>query len=112
MLVLENVYFEDQTQDTLVSGEKIKVDIDMFKILKITIGVHEIQLEGITAKIKRSAPDGNFNFDYIVKACSSEAESTVTAPDTSSTLIFKLDKILLQRIPVVYTGDMMDTSSA
>lgn len=111
MLVLENVYFEDQTQDTLVSGEKIKVDIDMFKILKNTIEVQEIQLEGITAKIKRSAPDGNFNFDYIVKAFSSEKESTVTAPDTSSALIFKLDKIGLQRIHFVYTDDMIGTSA-
>lgn len=111
MLVLENVYFEDQTQDTLVSGDRIKVDIDMFKILKNTIEVQEIQLEGITSKIKRTAPDGNFNFDYIVKAFSSEEESTVTETDTTSALIFKLDKVGLERIHFVYNDEMIGTSA-
>jgi hypothetical protein len=111
MLVLENVYFEDQTRDTLIAGEKIKVDIDMFKILKNTIEVQEIQLAGITSKIKRTAPDGNFNFDYIVKAFSSEKESTVANTDTTSALIFKLDKIGLERIHFVYSDDMIGTSA-
>ncbi|MCA5005469.1 translocation/assembly module TamB domain-containing protein [Sphingobacterium bovistauri] len=112
MLVLENVYFEDQSRDTLVAGEKIKVDIDMFKILKNTIEVQEIQLVGITSKIKRSAPDGNFNFDYIVKAFASEKESTPTATDTASALIFNLDKVGLEKIHFVYTDDMIGTSAA
>lgn len=111
MLVLENVYFEDQSQDTLIAGERLKVDIDMFKILKNTIEVQEIQLEGITSKIKRTAPDGNFNFDYIVKAFSSEKESTVTDADTTSALIFKLDKIGLERIHFVYNDEMIGTSA-
>jgi uncharacterized protein involved in outer membrane biogenesis len=111
MLVLENVYFEDQSRDTLIAGEKIKVDIDMFKIFKNTIEVQEIQLAGITSKIKRTAPDGNFNFDYIVKAFASEEESTPTATDTTSALIFKLDKVGLERIHFVYNDDMIGTSA-
>lgn len=39
-LVLENVYFEDQSKDTLIAGEKLLVDIDMFKLLKNTVEIH------------------------------------------------------------------------
>ena len=111
MLVLENIYFEDQSRDTLLAGEKIKVDIDMFKIFKNTIEVQEIQLDGITAKIKRSAPSGDFNFDYIMKAFASEKETTPKSPDTTSALIFDLDKIGLNRIRFAYTDDMIGTSA-
>ncbi len=110
MLVLENVYFEDQSRDTLVAGEKLKVDIDMFKLLKNTIEVQEIHLEGITAKINRTAPDGAFNFDYIIQAFASESESTATS-DTTSALVFKLDKVKLDRIRFAYADDMIGTSA-
>ncbi|MBL1408151.1 translocation/assembly module TamB domain-containing protein [Sphingobacterium faecale] len=110
-LVLENIYFEDQSQDTLLSGEKLMVDINMLKILKNTIEIQEIDLEGITAKITRSAPDGNFNFDYILKAFTSEKESTPTAPDTASALLFDIDKVNFDRIRFAYKDDMIGTSA-
>ncbi|WP_052258695.1 hypothetical protein [Sphingobacterium sp. T2] len=83
----------------------------MFKIFKNTIEVQEIQLAGITSKIKRTAPDGNFNFDYIVKAFSSEEESAPQAADTTSALLFRLDKIGLESIHFVYSDDMIGTSA-
>ena len=110
-LVLENIYFEDQSQDTLLSGEKLMVDINMLKILKNTIEIQEIDLEGITAKITRSAPDGSFNFDYILKAFTSEKESTPTAPDTASALLFNIDKVNFDRIRFAYKDDMIGTSA-
>jgi hypothetical protein len=60
MLVLENVYFEDQTKDTLLAGKQLKVDLDMFKLIKSEIQINEINLNGITAKIKRQLPDTTF----------------------------------------------------
>lgn len=110
-LVLENVYFEDQSKDTLIAGEKLMVDINMLKLLKNTIEIQELDLEGITAKIKRSAPDGQFNFNYILKAFTSEKESTVTATDTSSALIFNIDKVNFDRIRFAYADDMIGTSA-
>lgn len=110
-LVLENIYFADQSQDTLIAGEKLMVDINMLKILKNTIEIQQIDLEGITAKIKRSSPDGNFNFDYILKAFNSEKESTPTAPDTASALLFNIDKVNLDRIRFAYADDMIGTSA-
>jgi len=109
-LVLENVYFEDQSQDTLLAGEKLLVDINLWKLLKNTVEIQEINLEGITAKIKREAPNGDFNFDYIMQAFSSEKESTPNT-DTTSALIFDIDKVKLDRIRFVYNDDMIGTSA-
>ncbi|MHC8948962.1 translocation/assembly module TamB domain-containing protein [Sphingobacterium hungaricum] len=109
-LVLENIYFEDQSKDTLIAGEKLLVDINMFKLLKNTVEINEIELEGITAKINRKLPDGAFNFDYIVKAFASQEESAPTA-DSSSALTFDIKDVLLERIRFVYSDEVIGTSA-
>ncbi|WP_437921661.1 translocation/assembly module TamB domain-containing protein [Sphingobacterium sp. LRF_L2] len=109
-LVLERVYFEDQSKDTLIAGEKLLVDINMFKLLKNTVEIEELELEGITAKISRTLPDSAFNFDYIVKAFSSEKEST-TPSDSSSSLIFDIDDVQFDRIHFVYNDEVIGTNA-
>jgi len=63
-LVLENIYLEDQSKDTLVAGKSIAVDINMLKLLKNTVEIQSLEVEGVTAKIQRTLPDSAFNFDY------------------------------------------------
>ena len=109
-LVLKNVYFEDQSKDTLVAGQELSVDINMFKLLKNTVQIQELELKGITAKINRTLPDSSFNFDYILAAFASEEESSVDA-DTSSALVFEIDKVLFERIKFLYKDDVIGTSA-
>lgn len=66
-LSINDIYLEDQKQDTLFAGEKLRVDINMFKLLSNTVELKQIDLVGITAKINRDNK-GTFNFDYIVDA--------------------------------------------
>lgn len=66
-VVLEGFYFEDQNNDTLLSGKRLEVDIDLFKILSNEIEINAIELENATANISRNK-DSVFNFDYIIKA--------------------------------------------
>jgi hypothetical protein len=101
LLVLEDVYFEDQKKDTLIAGDKLKVDITLMKLLKNKVEINEINLEGITVKISRG-PDSLFNFDYIMKAFASEQKKPVKPQDTTSTMKFSIDKIILDRINVAY----------
>ena len=101
MIVLENVYFEDQKKDTLIAGEKLKVDISMLELLHHKVEINEINLEGITTNINRGA-DSVFNFDYITKAFAGEQKKEVKPTDTSSTMKFSVDKIILDRINVSY----------
>lgn len=104
-LVLEGVYFEDLSGDTLVAGEKLKVDISMLKLLRNTVEISELNLEGVTAKINRTLPDSAFNFDYIITAFVGEPEPNPT--DTSTAMTFAIDKVLLDRIRFVYHDEVI-----
>ena len=109
-LVLEDIYLADQSKDTLVAGKSIAVDINMLKLLKNTVEIQSIEAEGITAKIRRTLPDSSFNFDYIVKAFASQKESKPTA-DSSSALLFNLDKVKFDKFHIVYADDVIGTSA-
>lgn len=101
LVVLEDVYFEDQKGDTLLAGDTLKVDISMMKLLKNTVEINEIDLRGITASISRT-PDSVFNFDYIMKAFISEQQKPVPADTATAPMKFSIEKINLDRIRVKY----------
>jgi hypothetical protein len=101
LLVLDDVYFEDQKRDTLIAGDKLKVDISMLQLLHHKVEINEINLQGITAKISRDK-DSIFNFDYILKAFAGEQKKEVKPTDTTSTMKFSMDKIILDRINISY----------
>lgn len=107
-IVLENVYFSDQSRDTLIAGERLMVDIDMFKLFKNTVKIQEIDLEGITSTIKRDST-GKFNFDYIVETFASPEQATTTTDSTQ--LIFDIGQVTLERIHVDYTDELISTSA-
>lgn len=106
MLVLEGIYFEDQSGDTLVAGEKLRVDISMLKLLRNTVEIQRIDLQGITAKIDRTLPDSAFNFDYIIKAFVSEQQEP-PPPDSSAPLKFNIDRVNLDRIRFLYHDEVV-----
>src|SRR5690606_8243318 len=111
MLVLEGVYFEDQLGDTLLAGEKLKVDISMLKLLNNTVEISQIDLQGITAKINRRLPDSAFNFDYIIQAFVTEPEEP-TPPDSTAPMKFNLGDVNLDRIRFVYHDEVMGMAAA
>jgi len=101
LIVLEDIYFEDQKGDTLIAGDTLKVDISLLKLMKNTIEINEVDLRGITANVSRS-PDSVFNFDYIMKAFVSEQKKPAPADTAAAPMKFSIDKINLDRIRVKY----------
>ncbi len=110
-ILLEHVYFEDQHKDTLLYGARISVDIALFKLLKDTVAVKAVELENIQINIHRNLPDTVFNFDYIVKAFSSDTSKETKPKDSISPLQFKLGKILLKNIHFRYKDDLSGIDS-
>ncbi len=110
MLVLEGVYIEDKTKDTLIAGQQLKVDIDMFKLLHSEIQINEINLNQITAKIKRQLPDTIFNYQFIVDAFTSPKDTT--AKTDTSAMKMAIEKIIIDKTRLVYfdvvTGNDVD----
>jgi len=97
-IVLEGVYFEDQDGDTLLSGDTLKIDISLWKLLSNQVKINAIDLRGITTYIQRTLPDSTYNFDYIINAFVNQDEAT--SPDTTSAMRFSVSKINLDRINV------------
>ena len=65
---LQDVYIEDKSKDTLLAGKRLKVNIDLFRLINNVVEIEDLQLEGITAKIRRELPDTVYNFQFIVDA--------------------------------------------
>ena len=110
-VTLKNVYIEDQTKDTLISGGQLKVQLDMLKLLTNEVQIKEINLDNITAKIKRVNQDTVFNFQFIVNAFMSNQKDSSSIHD-SSTLKMNIDNIVLNNARIIYqdviTGDDMN----
>jgi translocation and assembly module TamB len=100
-VVLDNVYVEDKTKDTLLYGGRIKVSLQMLKLLHNEVAIGDIRLQHMTAKIKRQLPDTTFNFQFIIDAFVSENKKPADPADTAA-LKMSLDNIYLDDIRFVY----------
>ena len=100
-LSLQNVYLEDQSKDTLLSGGEIKARINFLQLFENELRVKDIQLTDLTAKVKRTLPDTVFNFQFIIDAFAVEKSKR---SDTALTTVLKLDadKIGLTNVRILY----------
>jgi len=99
---LQNVYIEDKTKDTLISGGIIKAHLNYMKLFANEVQIKDLELQNITAKIKRVLPDTTFNFQFIVDAFVTEQTKKT---DTAQTPPLKLNisDISLDNINVKFT---------
>ena len=104
-IVLKGVYVEDQNRDTLLSGEILKVNISLIKLLKNQLQINAIDLQGINIKVRRTLPDSLFNYDFIIKAFSPSPDKAIPI-DTTTGMKISIDKISLNRIRVSYKDDV------
>jgi translocation and assembly module TamB len=117
-IILENIYLEDRQKDTLLSGGKVKMNLNLLRLIfKNEMNFKSISLENITAKIKRQLPDTSFNFQFVVDAFApsgtnpakpATSASTDTAATSSSINIgsVELNKIRLLYKDVITGSDM------
>lgn len=100
-VILEGFYFESQQGDTLLAGDKLAVDVSLFKLLSNELEINSVDLQGIVANVKRDK-DSVFNFDYIIKAFSTNKPKDTT----SASMKISVNKINFDRIQVVYKDDI------
>ena len=104
---LEGIYFSDNEGDTLLSGEKLYLNMDMLGILQNKVLVNEINLENIKINIRRTLPDTTFNFAYILGAFIPKTNPKIVA-DTAKgiPLKFRISEINLKNVAVKYLDDV------
>src|SRR6266536_1423159 len=98
---LNNIYIEDKGKDTLVSGGSIRAHLNFMKLFSNEVRIKDLEIENITAKIKRILPDTIYNFQFIVDAFTSESSKS---PDTATSPPMKLDinNLSLKNINLTY----------
>ena len=106
-VVLNKFYIEDRKGDTLLYAEKLQVDISLFKLLKNTVEINNIELKNIRANVKRINPDTAFNFSFLVDAFMSEEKKPEKVnSDSTAALKFRIDKVLFEDIGITYHDDV------
>jgi hypothetical protein len=92
-IILEGFYFEDQKKEVLLSGKRLELDVDLFKLISSELEINSISLQNITSNISRNK-EGVFNFDYIIKAFESEKPADPNSkPFTISVVKVNLENI-------------------
>jgi translocation and assembly module TamB len=95
-VLIERVYLEDKSKDTLLYGGRIKANIELFALLSNEIKINELQLENITAHIDRNLPDTQFNFQFIIDSFAVQNKQTATTKSTAMKMDIK--RVLLRDI--------------
>ncbi|WP_336515795.1 translocation/assembly module TamB domain-containing protein [Pollutibacter soli] len=101
-LELNNVYIEDRTEDTLLSARLIRADLNMWSFIHGDFSADLIRIQSVNSKIRRSLPDTQFNFQFIIDAFSSGTKDT-SLSTTSKSPEFFLRKLELSDIRFIYT---------
>lgn len=108
-ILIEKIYFEDQHKDSLLWGNKITVNISLFKLLQNKVEVKSVELDDISVKVKRVNPDTVFNFNYILQAFSSNKVKDNSA--SSTPLEFNFGKLDLKNISLHYIDDAVGVNT-
>jgi TamB, inner membrane protein subunit of TAM complex len=103
-IIIKNIYVEDLHKDTLISGGRIDIDISMIRLLHKELRVNNLDLDGITVKVKRQLPDSVFNFQFIPDAFGS-TDSTKKKADSSAGFKFVIGGIHLHHVHALYADD-------
>lgn len=80
---IRKIYIEDLQNDTLLYGERITLDVDMFNLLWSEVYIRKVELKNIKANISRTANDSTFNFQFLIDAFATKKVNT----DTTTTKI-------------------------
>ena len=87
-VVLRDIYLEDKTADTLLSGGTIRGRVNFIKLFSNDVRIKDLQISDVTLRIKRILPDTVFNFQFIVDAFLADRKKN---PDTAQTAPLKLN---------------------
>ncbi|MRS61371.1 translocation/assembly module TamB [Larkinella terrae] len=103
---LEDVLFITPKGDTLLAGQKLRVDLDMMGLLKNRVALNQIELEKVRVNLNRTLPDTTFNFQYIIDAF--DTGGTPQPVDTTAApLDISLAGITLKDVRIRYKDDVV-----
>lgn len=107
-VVIENFLIKDQKNDTLLAGNSLRLDLDMWALLQSQVKINQVEVEGIHANIYRNQTESAFNYAFLLEAFASD---TITADTTSSSLAYDIRNILLENSTLKYRDDVLKNNA-
>ena len=99
-LVIEDLYVEDQSGDTLLFAGNLSINTDLFALLKNKIQLNDVSLENWRVAISRPQANKKFNYEFILASFTSEPPAV---PDTTQTpWTFDVGVVSLEDVLVSY----------
>jgi hypothetical protein len=99
-IVLEELYIEDQSRDTLLYAGELSVDTDLFALLKRTIQLNDVSLNNWKIILSRPSDSETFNYDFIPAAFNTESTDV---PDTTAVpWSFDIKNVKLTDVYLIY----------
>jgi len=83
-IIVRNVLLRDQQQDTLLSLQELKVNMNMTALLRSRINVEQIVVDGLHSHVYRGLYDTAFNYDFIIRAFAGSDKKKQQPADTAS----------------------------
>jgi hypothetical protein len=106
---LDGVFVQDRTGDTLLAGDKLRIDLNILALLKGQYMISKVMMEKVVVKISRSASDSNFNYQFLMDAFASKTPQ----PQNKSAVVISLDEVEIVHSAIAwhdrYGGTIMDT---
>ncbi len=107
---LDSLLILDRTNDTLVAGKQVKIDMDMIGLIQSKYVINKVVFDQVYVNLHNKGTDSSFNYQFILDAFRSK-EPTTKAKDTS-TLNLKVRDIYVTDTRFkqndYYSGNLMD----
>lgn len=71
-IVLDDVLVCDQNADTLLSAARLSAKMDVWQLMQGRVRIENIQLFGYDIRLRRTAPDVPYNFQFIIDRFASQ----------------------------------------
>ncbi len=102
-VVIEGLYLEDLSKDTLLSAGKVKINIALLNLLKHHININSFTLEKVTIRLNTTKTDSLFNYNFLLTAF--KDTSTEMKTPSASQWKFDLDNATLKNIHFHYDDE-------
>lgn len=95
---LQNIYIEDQQQDTLIYAQELDASIGLLSFFDRKIYLNQITLNQANVNLNRPADDSLFNFNFLLDAFSTDEPEVEADSTASNAWEFRIGNILLQKV--------------
>lgn len=106
---LDGVFVQDRSGDTLLAGDKLRIDINMLALLKGQYMIKKVFLENVVVHISRKANTPDFNYQFLIDAFAGKSPQ----PQKKPAIIISLNEIVIVHSAMkwhdIYGGTIMDT---